>query len=179
MSLKLKEDILSDELRRSSLRSTGYKRWSYIHEGQLCIKSGILCITARCCAYLLWSGVNYTNSESLESKGVSLRESQVKLCNRLREWLLYCAAWELCMGISLSNRDRGWLRLELRHFVKRLSHESCEDCIWCVAWGLQWRMHVIMFVGNARLYERLFRRLFGHLRRKRIGASKACRIRVL
>ena len=85
MSLKLKEDILSDELRRSSLRSTGYKRWSYIHEGQLCIKSGILCITARCCAYLLWSGVNYTNSESLESKGVSLRESQVKLCNRLRE----------------------------------------------------------------------------------------------
>ena len=25
MSLKLKEDILSDELRRSSLRSTGYK----------------------------------------------------------------------------------------------------------------------------------------------------------
>ena len=42
--------------------------WSYIYEGQLCIESRILCITARCYVYLLWSEVNYTNSESLESK---------------------------------------------------------------------------------------------------------------
>ena len=73
----------------------GTKRRSYIHEGRLCIKSEILRITARCCAYLLRSGVNYTNSESLESKGV--RESRARLCNRSREWLLYCAARELCV----------------------------------------------------------------------------------
>jgi hypothetical protein len=151
MSLKLKEDILSDKLRRSSLRSTGYKRWSYIHEGQLCIESGILCITAKCYAYLLWSGVNYTNSESLESKGVSLRVSQAKLCNRLREWLLYCAAWELCMGISLPNRDRGWLRLGLRHFMKQLSCEPRDDCMWCVIWGIHTIMHMIRFLGNKGL----------------------------
>ena len=34
-------------------------------------------------------------------------------------------------------------------------------------------MHVIRFSGNERLSERLSWRLFGHLRRKRIGASKA------
>ena len=55
----------------------------YIHEGRLCIESGVLRITARCCMYLLRSGVNYTNSESLESKGV--KGSRVRLCNRSRE----------------------------------------------------------------------------------------------
>ena len=36
-------------------------------------------------------------------------------------------------------------------------------------------MHVIRFSGNERLSERLSWRLFGHLRRKRIGASKVVR----
>ena len=36
-------------------------------------------------------------------------------------------------------------------------------------------MHVIRFLGNERLSERLSWHLFGHLRRKRIGRLKAVR----
>ena len=36
-------------------------------------------------------------------------------------------------------------------------------------------MHVIRFSGNERLSERLSWRLFGRLRRKQIGVSKAVR----
>ena len=73
----------SVSLKRPILRFTRCKLQVYIHEGDCASSQEYWGITVRCCAYLLWSGVNYTNSESLESMGV--RESRTRLCNRLRE----------------------------------------------------------------------------------------------
>ena len=52
-----------------------------------------------------------------ESKGI--RESRARLCRRSREMTpLLCSARIMRVGISLPNRDRGWLRQEFRHFMK-------------------------------------------------------------
>ena len=150
--------ISRDQVWGSLAVTTGLYTWE-VAAHWLCIPAEWLCNAA----HILLRTVHYC--------GLCLRRSRLRrLCN--------CAAREWSVWKDLTYRDRGWLRLGLRHFVKQLSRESREDCTWCVTWGLQWRMHVIMFVGNTRLYEHLFRHLFGRLRRKRIGVSKACRMRV-
>jgi hypothetical protein len=50
----------------------------------------------------------------------------VELCNDLR---LLCSAREKRGKGYLPIRDRGWLRLGLRHLLKQLSRESRGDCM--------------------------------------------------
>ena len=156
------EGVMSVRLKRPSLRFTRCN-YGFIYMRGGCALTVHSCgMTVQCCAYTTVDCALLRTV--LEAQSTTETVQLCKLCN--------CAAWEWSMWNNLTYRDRGWLRLGLRHFVKWLSCESCEDCTWCVMWGLQWRMHVIMFVGNTRLYEHLFRHLFGRLRRKRIGVSK-------
>jgi hypothetical protein len=83
-------------------------------------------LTVHCVAMTVQCIVHYCGKLQITTELQNCVLWTVELCNDLG---LLCSAGEKCGKGYLPIRDRGWLRLGLRHLLKRLSHESREDCM--------------------------------------------------
>ena len=102
-------------------------------------------LTVHCIAMTVQCVVHYCGKLQITTELQNCVLRTVELCNDLG---LLCSTREKHGKGYLPIRDRGWLRLGLRHLLKRLSCKSCGDCTWCVMWGYMWWVHVIR-----RLYD--------------------------
>jgi hypothetical protein len=104
--------------KRPSLRLLGLYLRPYIH-GWGCA------LTVHCVAMTVQCVVHYCSKLQITTELWNCVLRTVELCNDLG---LLCSAREKHGKGYLPIRDRGWLRLGLRHLLKRLSHKSRGDC---------------------------------------------------